>query len=105
VHRPGDLVARYGGEEFAVILPNTDERGANRVAEEIRRQLRAMKISHPSSSVSRHVTVSIGVTTAIPTRDESYLDFLHSADIALYRAKENGRDQIVQLTASLAGFW
>jgi diguanylate cyclase (GGDEF)-like protein len=97
LHRPGDLVARFGGEEFAVILPGTGERGANRIAEEIRLQLES-RIPHPCSPVSRHVTISIGATTAIPSSEESHLDFLAGADVALYRAKEKGRDQVVQVT-------
>lgn len=96
-HRPGDLVARFGGEEFAVLLPSTGEEGAGRVAEEIRRRLRALKIPHPCSSVSCQVTISIGTTTAIPSSEEPHLDFLDNADVALYRAKENGRDQIVHV--------
>ncbi|MBI3838561.1 MAG: GGDEF domain-containing protein [Planctomycetia bacterium] len=97
LHRPGDFVARFGGEEFAVILPDTNEEEAARLFDEIRCQVKSMKIPHPSSSISPCVTISVGCATTIPMRDESHLDFLREADMALYRAKANGRDQVVHV--------
>ncbi len=67
--RPGDLVARYGGEEFAVILPNTDLKGAETVAKEIRRSVRERGISHRSSAIDTIVTMSLGVASCIPSSD------------------------------------
>ena len=101
IRRPTDFCARFGGEEFAVILPNTDEAGALRVAECICQQVRAMAIPHPRSSVNCLVTVSIGISTTIPTLQRSRQDFLHDVDMALYRAKEAGRDRIVQVATEL----
>ena len=98
------MVARYGGEEFAVILPNTNERGAKNVAEKLRLEVKAMEVAHPRSSVSSYVTISIGMATLVPTEDSSLLDFLHDVDMALYRAKENGRDQIVHIATPVPAF-
>jgi diguanylate cyclase (GGDEF)-like protein len=95
--RPADFCARFGGEEFAVVLPNTNEEGAIRVAEMICMHVRNAAIPHPRSPVSRFVTVSIGLATTVPSSDHTRQEFLHDVDMALYRAKESGRNQIVQL--------
>jgi diguanylate cyclase (GGDEF)-like protein len=102
IRRPSDFCARFGGEEFAVILPNTDEAGALRVAELIRTQVRSIAIPHRRSTVDSMVTVSIGVATVIPICELSRQDFLHDVDMALYRAKESGRDRILQVAPDLA---
>jgi diguanylate cyclase (GGDEF)-like protein len=101
IRRPGDLAARYGGEEFAVILPNTDERAAVHLVEAIRLRVCALEIPHPTSNVSRCITISIGVATMIPGREDLWADFLHEADRALYRAKREGRNQTVHGSALL----
>ncbi len=98
VRRPADFCARFGGEEFAVVLPNTDEEGAIRVAEMICMHVRNAAIPHPRSPASQFVTVSIGLATVVPTPERSRQDFLHDVDMALYRAKEAGRNQIAQVT-------
>jgi diguanylate cyclase (GGDEF)-like protein len=85
-----------------VILPNTDEAGALRVAELIRTQVRSIAIPHRRSTVDSMVTVSIGVATVIPICELSRQDFLHDVDMALYRAKESGRDRILQVAPDLA---
>ena len=100
--RPGDFCARIGGEEFVIIQPNTDAQGALRVAELIQSRIRALGIPHARSAVGPHVSISIGISTTIPSRDRSHLDFLHDVDMALYRAKEEGRDRIVQVTSAVA---
>lgn len=92
LHRPGDLVARYGGEEFAVILPNTDYKGACSVAENIHEALSKQCIVHPGSQ-GGCVTVSIGVTSGIPTCQSTPEEMLTAADSALYQAKKAGRNQ------------
>ncbi|MDJ0687600.1 MAG: diguanylate cyclase [Xenococcaceae cyanobacterium MO_188.B32] len=94
--RAADLVTRYGGEEFAVILPDTDARGALFVAENIRQKLNTQKIPHPASSVSPYITISIGVATTIPTAARTASRLLKIADNALYQAKKQGRDRIIQ---------
>lgn len=97
VGRAGDFVARYGGEEFAVILPDTDLNASIWIAEEIRRGVEGLKIHHPTSPVGAYVTISVGATTCVPLRNAWCLDFLHNADVALYRAKASGRNQSIHV--------
>ena len=71
VRRPTDLTARYGGEEFAVILSMTEADGALYVAQKQRAAVEDIAVPHGASPVSPYVTISVGVATAIPTKDES----------------------------------
>ncbi len=99
VRRTGDLVARYGGEEFAVILPNTDALGAIYLAENIRSAITALKIPHAASAIADCVTMSIGVSTIIPTHENDYQSLIDAADRALYQAKSQGRDRVTMIIA------
>ncbi len=90
-----DLVARYGGEEFAVIMPHTHANGAIHVAKAIQAGVRNLQITHRGSAVNQSVTLSIGVSSIIPTWESSPSDLILAADKALYRAKAEGRDRIV----------
>nr|WP_228038539.1 diguanylate cyclase [Nodosilinea sp. LEGE 06152] len=92
--RPGDLVARYGGEEFVLVLPNTDLKGAETVAEDIRLLVRSHRIAHEGSAVAKIVTMSFGVASALPASDGSPAQLVKRADDALYSAKHQGRDQV-----------
>lgn len=92
VQRPADLVARYGGEEFGVILPNTDIKGARAIAEKIRLSIQALNIRHECSRVAQVVTVSLGVTSQIPTSTQTIDALMAQADQALYNAKRRGRN-------------
>ena len=93
--RPGDLVARYGGEEFVVLLPRTPGRNALQVAETIRDNIEKLKISHPQSSVSNHVSLSLGISCVVPDPRYTRNQLLVTADKALYAAKKQGRDRAI----------
>lgn len=95
VKRPADLVARYGGEEFAVILPSTDKIGATHVANCIRMAIEELKIPHTNSTVADYVTVSQGIATTIPDPDSLFESLICLADVALYEAKDRGRNSFV----------
>jgi len=93
VRRPADFAARWGGEEFIVLLPKTTSDGAMAVAEKIRTDIEKKTIEFKDGQ-STNVTVSVGVTSHIPTNKCSVLSFLHCADSALYQAKEDGRNLV-----------
>lgn len=96
IKRSTDLVARYGGEEFAIILPNTPPEGAMQLAEHLRTQIHKLQIPHISSSVSYYITLSLGVATIIPSQEMSVSSLIQAADVALYSAKQRGRNLVQQ---------
>ncbi len=96
--RVSDVAARYGGEEFVVLLPNTSAQDGLNLAERIR-----TAVSHNEydlrNGVQAAVTVSIGVASAMPQREDDDLktigdSLLARADVALYRAKSGGRNRV-----------
>ncbi len=91
--RAGDhpLVARYGGEEMAVLLPGVGEAGARRIAESIREAVRRTPIAF--EAIEFHITLSAGVSTRSEAISTSR-DLISGADMALYRAKANGRNRV-----------
>lgn len=91
--RPADLVARYGGEEFAIILPNTDTQGAWRIAQKIHNSIRALKINHAPGHSEPYVTLTMGVSTIIPGHNNSPQILVQASDLALYYAKQQGRNR------------
>jgi two-component system cell cycle response regulator len=92
--RAVDVVARFGGEEFVVVLPETGEEGAVRLAERIRARVEEMATVAGRESRQLGVTVSIGVATVPSPRVNSPEDLIAVADEALYRAKAQGRNQV-----------
>jgi diguanylate cyclase (GGDEF)-like protein/PAS domain S-box-containing protein len=93
LQRTSDLFARYGGEEFVAVLPNTDSRGAQLVAEQIRSAVEQCCLPHLGNHPGV-VTVSIGCATQTVTPDAVGNPLLQAADDALYEAKAAGRNRI-----------
>ncbi len=92
LNRLTDVLARYGGEEFIVILPGSDEDGALRVAENVRKAVSALRIEHSGSKVDTCVTVSLGAATCFGGTACSEEVLLETVDQALYAAKHGGRN-------------
>lgn len=90
-----DFLARYGGEEFIIILPGRNKEECTIYAENIRKKIEDLKILHNISHISLYLTLSIGVSTMIPHNEMQYDELINQADIALYQAKDKGRNRVV----------
>ncbi|NJK63216.1 MAG: diguanylate cyclase [Synechococcaceae cyanobacterium SM2_3_1] len=88
----GSSIGRYGGEEFAAILPHTDGATANNILVELCRDF--SRLHHETSSACFFVTLSCGLAE-FPTH-RSLTDLVKAADQAVYKAKNQGRNQVVQ---------
>lgn len=86
IARENDLVARYGGEEFAIILPNTSEEEATKIAERIRNKVEKTYFEGQENQPNANFTVSVGIAV-FPDKAKSELELVKCADDALYRAK------------------
>lgn len=96
--RPGDLAARYGGEEMALLLPDTDADSAHDIARNLCRQVAALRIPHERNLPWKIATISIGVASVDPRlKDRNYSGewLISTADLALYDAKSQGRNQAI----------
>jgi diguanylate cyclase (GGDEF)-like protein len=96
MRRPSDLVARWGGEEFAVVMSDADMDAAAAAAERIRRAVHALGLPHAASACAPVVSVSVGVACAPPGPAINLTALVSRADVALYQAKSNGRNQVSQ---------
>jgi diguanylate cyclase (GGDEF)-like protein len=88
------LVARYGGEEFALLLPGLDAGRATALAEEARKAIEDLLITHAEAPCGL-VTISIGVAALVPEKNEAAANLVEAADTALYAAKRRGRNTVV----------
>ncbi|PIU58097.1 MAG: hypothetical protein COS89_02160 [Deltaproteobacteria bacterium CG07_land_8_20_14_0_80_38_7] len=92
--REVDTVARFGGEEFVILLPDTDKRGAIAVAEKIRGFVEAHKFTNENWQQTKEITISAGIAS-YPEDVDEIDEMIDHADIALYKAKEEGRNRVV----------
>jgi len=90
--RSSDIVSRFGGEEFVILLPNTDLRGAQKIAAKIRESVENLQLHIDNKTI--HFTISLGVSNFLPG-DDSIEEILKRADQALYKAKRNGKNRTV----------
>lgn len=97
--RTEDLFCRYGGEEFVIALTETDAAGALRAADRVRLAVAEIRIDHDSAP--RSVTVSVGVAT-FGTHGDTIEAVIKAADVALYRAKGDGRNRVVGYDPTLS---
>lgn len=92
--RSGDISARFGGEEFAVLLPDTDGQTATAIAEKIRKAISDVGMPHEGSEFGI-VTASLGATVfTSESRIKNPAELVARADLALYQAKDAGRDRV-----------
>ncbi|PIP72565.1 MAG: GGDEF domain-containing protein [Nitrospinae bacterium CG22_combo_CG10-13_8_21_14_all_47_10] len=94
VCRTNDVAARYGGEEFFLVLPGTPIAGALHIAERIREEMASRMFQ--SKGKEFKVTVSCGTAEFDPTRMEGSENLIKVADLALYKAKHEGRNRTIQ---------
>ncbi|WP_457595993.1 diguanylate cyclase [Hydrogenimonas sp.] len=90
--RESDIAGRLGGDEFVLLMPDTDRAGAKTIAEKIAQRAREVRIETEKGPVG--LTLSCGLYTVLPDRETKLRDLIHFADLALYRAKEKGRNRV-----------
>jgi two-component system cell cycle response regulator len=93
-----DLACRFGGEEFVVVMPDTDGAIAERVAERIRAEIATMPFPIGRDGKAVEVTISIGVSSILKGQD-TVEAMMKRADLALYEAKNGGRNRVVAKAA------
>jgi diguanylate cyclase (GGDEF)-like protein len=96
--RAADLAIRFGGEEFLALLIDINEGEAVGLAEKIRKAMEDMKIKVPDGTLRK--TISIGVSE-FPKDTEGFWQGIKFADVALYKAKETGRNKVVRFTQDM----
>lgn len=95
LHTHTKLLVRQGGEEFLVILPNIDSQAASVLAETLRTAVYNLGLTTACQTVAPVITISMGVATTSYNSNFSIETLMKNADDALYRAKENGRNQVI----------
>ena len=92
--RAGELPARYGGEEFAVVLPGVSEENALKAASKLLKALAQRAIPHEFSDAAPHLSLSIGLASALVELDRDADWFIARADEAMYLSKKAGRNRV-----------
>lgn len=92
--RNTDFVGRYGGEEFLVVLPGLDQEHAKRLSERIREAIADIEYCVESGNQQLSITASLGLCCCSERNKISASDLIRLADMALYRAKDTGRDRL-----------
>ncbi|MET3431051.1 diguanylate cyclase (GGDEF)-like protein [Herbaspirillum seropedicae] len=85
--RPGDVLGRYGGEEFCAVFPGVDHDQACQIGQRLLESVRTQRFEH-----GHPVTISVGLAVLQPGNQRSWDELVHEADLALYRAKNEGRN-------------
>ncbi len=96
--RSSDLVIRFGGEEFLIVLVDTPSADADLVAEKIRAAVEAMAVQAGAAVLRK--TISIGLAD-FPNDSDTFWQAVKFADVALYQAKEGGRNRVVRFSESM----
>ena len=96
--RASDLVIRYGGEEFLIVLLDTPPENADVVAENIRAAVEKLKVQ--TAGIVLQKTISIGVAD-FPHDSNTFWQAVKFADVALYQAKDGGRNRVVRFTPEM----
>lgn len=91
---PTGKLARFGGEEFACFMPNASLAVAVEFAEKLRLAIAVLNLPHAKSEAAPHVTLSLGVACLEPNGKNGLAELIKTADLALYKAKQNGRNQV-----------
>ncbi|MEA2652775.1 MAG: hypothetical protein QOI37_2 [Chloroflexota bacterium] len=93
--RAGDMTYRYGGEEFLVLLPEENLAGATLALERLRAAVQDLALPHPDNPPWGVITISGGIAESAPTRPIPADEWVRRADVALYQAKNLGRNRVV----------
>ena len=96
--RVSDIMGRYGGEEFSIILPESGAKEALLVAERLRRSVEYVE----HSEIDQRITVSVGICAYTDREHKTLHEMIQSADTALYRAKETGRNRVCSYVPKMA---
>ncbi|MEG0961477.1 MAG: diguanylate cyclase [Lachnospiraceae bacterium] len=93
--RGNDKLIRYGGEEFLILMENIDLEGIDKVCKRIIRNTQEKHIVHEDSKAAKYLTLSLGVAQKVVKNELDLKQGIEEADQALYRAKQNGRNQYI----------
>lgn len=89
------LAARYGGEEFALVLPKVSQKEALAIGERLRQKVESLGIPHKDSLIKPFLTISIGISSALPINSTAPDKLIHESDLALYKSKSSGRNKVM----------